>query len=57
LYVELGLFGSDTESDEEMPFVIRSGAQDEGQAGADPGTIDEGHDGLDPGTLEKARLD
>ncbi|GJY95849.1 hypothetical protein Tco_0512210, partial [Tanacetum coccineum] len=32
----------DTESDEEMPSVVRSGAQDEGQAGPDPGTLDEG---------------
>ncbi|GKD26483.1 hypothetical protein Tco_1232697 [Tanacetum coccineum] len=30
LYAELGLSGSDTESDEEMPPVVRSGAQDEG---------------------------
>ncbi|GJW79023.1 hypothetical protein Tco_0140705, partial [Tanacetum coccineum] len=42
LYAELGLYGSDTESDEEMPSVVRSGAQDEGQAGPDPGTLDEG---------------
>ncbi|GJZ60237.1 hypothetical protein Tco_0616053 [Tanacetum coccineum] len=42
LYAERGLSGSDTESDEEMPSVIRSGAQDEGQAGPDPGTLDEG---------------
>ncbi|GJZ68777.1 hypothetical protein Tco_0632327 [Tanacetum coccineum] len=33
LYAELGLSGSDTESDEEMPSVVRSVAQDEGQAG------------------------
>ncbi|GJS32426.1 putative ribonuclease H-like domain-containing protein [Tanacetum coccineum] len=32
LYAELGLSGSGTESDEEMPSVVRSGAQDEGQA-------------------------
>ncbi|GJS46278.1 hypothetical protein Tco_0596399 [Tanacetum coccineum] len=42
LYAELGLYGSDTESDEEIPSVVRSGAQDEGQAGSDPGTRDEG---------------
>ncbi|GJY67955.1 hypothetical protein Tco_0470937, partial [Tanacetum coccineum] len=36
LYAELGLYGSDTESDEEMPSVVRSGAQDEGQAGPTP---------------------
>ncbi|GKD76893.1 hypothetical protein Tco_1339514, partial [Tanacetum coccineum] len=55
LYAELGLFGSDTESDEEMPSVIRSGAQDEGQAGADPGTLDEGQAGSDPGTLDEGQ--
>ncbi|GJU28143.1 hypothetical protein Tco_1166764 [Tanacetum coccineum] len=42
LYAELGLSGSDTESDEGMPLVVRSGAQDEGQAGPDPGKLDEG---------------
>ncbi|GJW36559.1 hypothetical protein Tco_0059479 [Tanacetum coccineum] len=42
LYAELRLYGSDTESDEEMPSVVRSGAQDEGQARSDPGTLDEG---------------
>ncbi|GJV00094.1 hypothetical protein Tco_1329364 [Tanacetum coccineum] len=31
LYAELRLSGSDTESDEEMPSVVRSGAQDEGR--------------------------
>ncbi|GJR20250.1 hypothetical protein Tco_0968777 [Tanacetum coccineum] len=30
------------QSDEEMPSVVRSGAQDEGQAGPDPGSLDEG---------------
>ncbi|GKA75456.1 hypothetical protein Tco_0781834, partial [Tanacetum coccineum] len=47
-YAELGLSGSDTESDEEMPSVVRSGAQDEGQAGPDPGKLDEGQDGPNP---------
>ncbi|GKE41208.1 hypothetical protein Tco_1464613, partial [Tanacetum coccineum] len=42
LYAELGLSGNDTESDEEMPSVVRSGAQDEGQARPDPGKLDEG---------------
>ncbi|GJT93347.1 hypothetical protein Tco_1082192 [Tanacetum coccineum] len=42
LYAELGLSGSDTESDEEMPSVVRSRAQDEGQAGPDPSKLDEG---------------
>ncbi|GJU20364.1 hypothetical protein Tco_1153706 [Tanacetum coccineum] len=48
LYAKLGLYGSDTESDEQMPSVVRSGAQDEGQAGPDPGTLDEGQDGPNP---------
>ncbi|GKC07383.1 hypothetical protein Tco_0998993 [Tanacetum coccineum] len=37
LYVELGLSGSDTESDEEMPSVVRSGAQDAASWTRDPG--------------------
>ncbi|GJW13523.1 hypothetical protein Tco_0017656, partial [Tanacetum coccineum] len=41
LYAELGLYGSDTESDEEMPSVVRSGAQDEGQAGPNPDDVAE----------------
>ncbi|GKC64779.1 hypothetical protein Tco_1097377, partial [Tanacetum coccineum] len=41
---------SDTESDEEMPSVGRSGNQDEGQAGLDHGTLDEGQAGSDPGS-------
>ncbi|GJY33353.1 hypothetical protein Tco_0417822, partial [Tanacetum coccineum] len=32
LYVELGLSDSNTESDEEVPLVVKSGAQDEGHA-------------------------
>ncbi|GJU15303.1 hypothetical protein Tco_1143269 [Tanacetum coccineum] len=55
LYAELGLSSSDTESDEEMPSVVRSGTQDEGQAGADPGTLDEGQAGSDPGTLDEGQ--
>ncbi|GJR38412.1 hypothetical protein Tco_1214096 [Tanacetum coccineum] len=42
LYVELGLTESDTVSDEEMPPVVKSGDQDEGQAGPDPGIQDKG---------------
>ncbi|GJZ87679.1 hypothetical protein Tco_0659289, partial [Tanacetum coccineum] len=48
LYAELGLSGSDTESDEEIPSMIRSGDQDEGQAGPDPGKLDEGQAGPNP---------
>ncbi|GKE53124.1 hypothetical protein Tco_1488280, partial [Tanacetum coccineum] len=46
---------SDTESDEEMPSVGRSGTQDEGQAGSDPGTLDEGQAGSDPGTRDEGQ--
>ncbi|GJZ04316.1 retrovirus-related pol polyprotein from transposon TNT 1-94 [Tanacetum coccineum] len=49
LYAELGLSDSDTESDEEMPPVVTSGAQDEGQAGPNPGIQDEGQAGPNPG--------
>ncbi|GJT23090.1 hypothetical protein Tco_0893027 [Tanacetum coccineum] len=42
LYVELGLTESDIESDEEMPLVVKSGDQDEGQARPDPGIQDKG---------------
>ncbi|GJX71507.1 hypothetical protein Tco_0308678 [Tanacetum coccineum] len=55
LYAELGLSGSDTESDEGMPSVGRSGTQDEGQAGSDPGTRDEGQAGSNPGTLDEGQ--
>ncbi|GKB03340.1 hypothetical protein Tco_0831429 [Tanacetum coccineum] len=40
---------SDTESDEEVPPVVKSGAQDEGQAGPNPGKQDEGQAGPNPG--------
>ncbi|GKE78311.1 hypothetical protein Tco_1544431 [Tanacetum coccineum] len=48
LYAELGLSDSDTESDEEMPSLVRSVAQDEGQAGPDPSKLDEGQAGPNP---------
>nr|GEX08767.1 Gag-Pol polyprotein [Tanacetum cinerariifolium] len=37
IYVELGLTDSDSESDEKVPHVVKVGAQDEGQAGTNPG--------------------
>ncbi|GKC42569.1 hypothetical protein Tco_1060291, partial [Tanacetum coccineum] len=37
LYAELGLSDNDTESDEEVPPVVKSGAQEKGQAGPNPG--------------------
>ncbi|GJR99686.1 hypothetical protein Tco_0316195 [Tanacetum coccineum] len=55
LYAELGLYGSDTESDEEIPSVVRSGAQDEGQAGSDPGTRDEGQAGPNPDVVAESQ--
>ncbi|GKD68292.1 hypothetical protein Tco_1322382, partial [Tanacetum coccineum] len=48
LYAELGLSGSDTDSDEATPLVIKSKTQDEGQAGPDPGKLDEGRAGPNP---------
>ncbi|GJQ93362.1 hypothetical protein Tco_0004501 [Tanacetum coccineum] len=42
LYAELGLSDSDTESDEEVPPIVKSDAQDEGQAGPNPGKQYEG---------------
>ncbi|GJT40011.1 monodehydroascorbate reductase [Tanacetum coccineum] len=53
LYAELRLYGSDTESDEEMPSVGRSGTQDEGQAGSDPGTPDEGQARPNPDDVDE----
>ncbi|GJV26010.1 hypothetical protein Tco_1378705 [Tanacetum coccineum] len=55
LYAELGLYGSDTESDEEMPSVVRSGAQDEGQAGPDPGKLDKGQAKLNPDDVAESQ--
>ncbi|GKD26550.1 hypothetical protein Tco_1232764 [Tanacetum coccineum] len=49
LYAEMGLTESDTESDEEVPPVGKSGALDEGQARPNPGIQDEGQDGPNPG--------
>ncbi|GJW70936.1 retrovirus-related pol polyprotein from transposon TNT 1-94 [Tanacetum coccineum] len=48
LYAELGLSNSNTESDEEIPPVVTNGAQDEGQAGPNPGIQYEGHAGPNP---------
>ncbi|GJT08829.1 hypothetical protein Tco_0843291 [Tanacetum coccineum] len=53
LYVELGLTESDTKSDKEMPPVVKSGDQDEGQAGPEPGIQDEGQARPDPGIQDK----
>ncbi|GJY21047.1 hypothetical protein Tco_0393613 [Tanacetum coccineum] len=48
LYVALGLTESDMESDEEMPPIVKSGDQDEGQARPDPGIHDKGQAGPNP---------
>ncbi|GKC75256.1 hypothetical protein Tco_1126030, partial [Tanacetum coccineum] len=49
MYAELSLTESDTESDEEVPPVVKSGAPNEGQAGPNPGIQDEGQAGPNPG--------
>ncbi|GJT89321.1 hypothetical protein Tco_1071038 [Tanacetum coccineum] len=49
LYAELGLTESDTESDEEVPLVVKSGTPDEGQAGPNSGIQDEGQTGPNTG--------
>nr|GEV08487.1 hypothetical protein [Tanacetum cinerariifolium] len=63
IYAALGLTDSASESDEDVPLVVEVEAQDEGQAGSDPGVftegqarlnlgvLTEGQAGLDPGVL------
>ncbi|GJX33332.1 retrovirus-related pol polyprotein from transposon TNT 1-94 [Tanacetum coccineum] len=53
LYAELGLTESDTESDEEVPPVVKSGAPDEGQAGPNPGIQDEDAEATDDTMIPK----
>ncbi|GKE78517.1 hypothetical protein Tco_1544637, partial [Tanacetum coccineum] len=55
LYVELGLTESDTESDEEMPPIVKSGDQDEGQAGPDPGIQDKGQAEPNPNDVAESQ--
>ncbi|GJX84758.1 retrovirus-related pol polyprotein from transposon TNT 1-94 [Tanacetum coccineum] len=55
MYVELGLSDSDTESDEEVPPVVKSGVQDEGQARPNPGIQDEGQARPNPGIQDEGR--
>nr|GFA18386.1 hypothetical protein [Tanacetum cinerariifolium] len=43
------LTDSDIESDKEVPLVVEVEAQDEGQAGPNPGVLTEGQAGSDPG--------
>ncbi|GJV70995.1 hypothetical protein Tco_1490990 [Tanacetum coccineum] len=57
LYAELGLSGSDTESDEEMPSVVRSGAQDEGQARPNPDDVAESQPLPTPSVLAGPNLE
>ncbi|GJS65048.1 hypothetical protein Tco_0679612 [Tanacetum coccineum] len=45
----------DTESDEEMPSAVRSGAQDEGQAGPNPSKLDEGQAGPNPDDVAESQ--
>ncbi|GJU08026.1 retrovirus-related pol polyprotein from transposon TNT 1-94 [Tanacetum coccineum] len=55
LYAKLGLSGSDTDSDEATPPVIRSKNQDEGQAGSDPGKPNEGQAGPNPDDVAESQ--
>ncbi|GKA36452.1 retrovirus-related pol polyprotein from transposon TNT 1-94 [Tanacetum coccineum] len=55
LYAELGLSDSDTESDEEVPPVVKSGTPDEGQAGPNPGMQDEGQAGPNLGMQDEGQ--
>ncbi|GJV86821.1 retrovirus-related pol polyprotein from transposon TNT 1-94, partial [Tanacetum coccineum] len=48
MYEKLGLTDSDMKSDEEVPPVVKSRAQDDGQAGPNPGVQDEGQVGQNP---------
>ncbi|GJX38229.1 hypothetical protein Tco_0251532 [Tanacetum coccineum] len=57
LYAELGLYGSDTESDEDMPSVVRSGTQDEGQAGPNPDDVAESQPLPTPSVLTGPNLE
>nr|GEX57483.1 reverse transcriptase domain-containing protein [Tanacetum cinerariifolium] len=47
--VTLGLTNYASKSNEEVPFVVEVKAQDEGQAGPNPGVLTEGQDGSYPG--------
>nr|GEU59574.1 retrovirus-related Pol polyprotein from transposon TNT 1-94 [Tanacetum cinerariifolium] len=49
IYVELGLTDSDTESNEEVPPVVKIRAQDKGQAGPNPGVLIKGQAGSNSG--------
>ncbi|GJT63394.1 hypothetical protein Tco_1006927 [Tanacetum coccineum] len=55
LYAELGLTDNETESDEEVLPAIKSGVQDEGQAGPNPGVQDEGQAGPNPGVQNEGQ--
>ncbi|GKB75734.1 retrovirus-related pol polyprotein from transposon TNT 1-94 [Tanacetum coccineum] len=55
LYAELGLTDSETESNEEVLPVIKSGVQDEGQARPNPGVQDEGQAGPNPGVQNEGQ--
>nr|GEX61429.1 E-beta-farnesene synthase [Tanacetum cinerariifolium] len=49
IYAALGLTDSASKSNEEAPLVVEVEAQDEGQAGPNPGVLTEGQAGSDPG--------
>nr|GEV93848.1 retrovirus-related Pol polyprotein from transposon TNT 1-94 [Tanacetum cinerariifolium] len=48
IYTELGLTENDTKSNEEVPPMVKVGAQDEGQARPNPGVQTEGQAGSNP---------
>nr|GEU87235.1 hypothetical protein [Tanacetum cinerariifolium] len=48
IYAKLGLTDSDSESDEEVPHVVKVRAQDEGKAGSNPGVLTQGQAGSNP---------
>nr|GEW09645.1 hypothetical protein [Tanacetum cinerariifolium] len=48
IYAELGLTDSDSKSDEEVPPMVKVGAQDEGQAGPNLGVLTECQAGSNP---------
>nr|GEU47457.1 retrovirus-related Pol polyprotein from transposon TNT 1-94 [Tanacetum cinerariifolium] len=53
IYAELVLTDSDSEFDEEVPPMVKVGAQNEGQAGPNPGVLTEGQAGSNPGDDEE----
>nr|GEV25825.1 synaptobrevin, longin-like domain protein [Tanacetum cinerariifolium] len=55
IYAAIGFTDSASESDEEVPSVVKVEAQDEGQAGPNPGVLTEGQAGPNPGVLTESQ--